>query len=388
MPPEVAARRDGNCLPAHLLEARGVLRRELAGDTHFLALPARVALELLLRQGRHPVSAAHPVVRIGVKVVVQDLEVGADGGGKGEIHPAQLTPDFHVLPYREPPASIHPAVREFQAHAAHRRVDVGGRCERCRHAGDGHRGVVEVESSDDARIVLARRTYLDAVYLRRVWSDHDRGGVHEAIRVEVGRAIGDRVQNVLHLVALAHLDRAAEVLHHEAEVVDVVVNACGCPGDVAAADQRLQRSSFPRPLQLEGDAVRADGLLSAEVTEICEEVDVSLCIGVERGKRGIGVGVLPLYRGFTNDSKDPRAIPPPGARIRVRPTGGDWLLRAGEGDAGQLEGSGQGQEGNRAPGGAGQGPDPLGRPSSKKRLIIGHGKVYRRVRQGFPHRRP
>lgn len=42
------------------------------------------------------------------------------------------------------------------------------------------------------------------------------------------------------------------------------------------------------------------------------------------------------------------------------------------------------QERQRGPAGPGQGPDPSGRAASEKRLIVCHGREYRRVPSGFP----
>jgi hypothetical protein len=185
-------------------------------------------------------ATAQPVVELGVQVVVEDLETGTDRRREWKIHPPKLPPYLHPLAHREPPASIDPAVRELEAHAADGRVHVGRGSERRRHAGNRQGCVVEIERAYDARIVLARGSNLDPILLRRVGPHHDGHRIHQSVLVVIRGALGDRMKNVLHLLAFADLDSAAEVLHHEAEVVYVVVDPGGGPGDVAPTDQCLE----------------------------------------------------------------------------------------------------------------------------------------------------
>ena len=245
-------------------------------------------------------------------LVVGDLPPPPDDPPRREIEEACPPPDLDLLPVRQPPAILEPAVLQDDGDVLQLPVEIRGGSEAEAEAHQLRGAGIEVERAHHERQGERSGPDLHLPHRDVPAAGGDGERVAEGVLVGAWARAGERVDGVSHLVALADPDHVAEVVGDDPEMVAMVLDVGGEERAVPPAEHHLLAAIGCLPIHFDVELVglHQAGRLGQSLADLRQEEDEPMGPGSIAPKRRIGLDGGALSHRSPDQGERIRRVPP------------------------------------------------------------------------------
>ena len=247
----------------------------------------------------------------GVQLVLANFPAPTDDSTNRIVQPRRRPANLDLLTARQPVLCPDQSILEHDEEVLELLVEKRRAREAQRHAHHLRVVAIEIQRANHARLAIVFGAHLQLVDADHSARHGDAQRVREREVVGLQPLSGQRVRDVLHLVAVSQTDDRRKVVLDDAQVVPVVLDVRGQQGCVAPADNALLAQVRGAPVHLERELVRLDhlGRLPESFTQLRQERQIAVRRGLVVHEAAVGKLLRPPVSRLSDERERARIVP-------------------------------------------------------------------------------